>query len=319
MFEEEREEGDEGWIVRFDNSRIYDEEREEYNCDEPSDSKDKWEKIGLKLEDEWEGVDIEQILQEGPSPQGDSLCAIEAYTIARQDMEVLKDEEKSESTMRDLDDMWYTGNKESNTQDFEDEDWDDNEDFKEETNANEVDGLHVPHDDMEGVQKGNKETPSLVEIDSPSTPLDEPNITLGEKALRPRYMLKSQDIISFNVDKFKYSCSTNSMSDSLNSMPCSNNDHVDRLDFFENEKEETFMFDPINLTPKEPLTNDELISIHETYASFIYTLTCCYNSHVVLIMDEYVYNKFCKSRPCFALGQANDLKEAHVGRRPDFH
>jgi hypothetical protein len=42
--------------------------------------------------------------------------------------------------------------------------------------------------------------------------------------------------------------------------------------------------------------------MHETYASFIYTLTCCYNSHVVLIMDAYVYNKFCKSRSCFALG-----------------
>jgi hypothetical protein len=79
---------------------------EEYNRDEPSDSKDKWEKIGLKLEDEWEGVDIEKVLQEGPSPQGDSLCAIEAYTLANQDMEALKDEEKSESTMSDLDDMW---------------------------------------------------------------------------------------------------------------------------------------------------------------------------------------------------------------------
>jgi hypothetical protein len=63
IFEEEREEDDEGWIDRFDNSKIYDEEREEYNRDEPSDSKDKWEKIGLKLEDEWEGVDIEQVLQ----------------------------------------------------------------------------------------------------------------------------------------------------------------------------------------------------------------------------------------------------------------
>jgi hypothetical protein len=104
IFEEEREEGDEGWIDRFDNSRIYDEEREEYNCDEPSDSKDKWEEIGLKLEDEWEGVDIEQVLQEDPFPQGDSLCANEAYTLASQDMEALKDEEKSESTMSDLDD-----------------------------------------------------------------------------------------------------------------------------------------------------------------------------------------------------------------------
>jgi hypothetical protein len=37
-------------------------------------------------------------------------------------------------------------------------------------------------------------------------------------------------------------------------------------------------------------------------------LTCCYNSHVVLIMDTYVYNNFCKSWSCFALGQANDLK-----------
>jgi hypothetical protein len=92
MFEEEREEGDEGWIDRFDNSRTYDEEREEYNRDEPSDSKDKWEEKGLKLE-------------------GYSLCSIVAHTIARQDMEVLKDEEKSESTMRDLDDMWYTGDK----------------------------------------------------------------------------------------------------------------------------------------------------------------------------------------------------------------
>jgi hypothetical protein len=172
---------------------------------------------------------------------------------------------------------------------------------------------------MEGVQKGNKETPSLVEIDSPSTPLDEPNITVVEKALRPRYALKSQDIIGIYVDKFKYSCSTNSMNDSLNFMPCSNNDHVDRLDFLENEKEETFMFDPINLTPKEPLPYDELSAKHETYASFIYTLTCRYNSHAVLIMDACVYNKFCKSRSCFALGQANDLKEAHVGRRPDFY
>jgi hypothetical protein len=100
---------------QFDNSKICNEGREEYNCDEPSDPKDKWEKIVLKLEDEWEGVDLEQVLQEGPSPQGDSFCAIEAYTLANQDMEVLNDEEKSESTKSDLDDMWYTGDKESNT------------------------------------------------------------------------------------------------------------------------------------------------------------------------------------------------------------
>jgi hypothetical protein len=209
-------------------------------------------------------------------------------------MEALKDEEKSESTMSDLDDMWYTGCKKSNTQDFEDENLVDNEDFKEEMNAYIIDGLHVPHDEMEGMQKGNKETPSLVEIGSPSTPLDEPNITLVEKPLRPRYALKSQDVIGIDDDKLKYSCSTNRIIDSLNSMSCHNNDHVDRLDFFENEKEETFMFEPINLTPKEPFPNDEISDIHETYASFGYTLTCCYNSHVVLIMDAYVYNKFCK-------------------------
>jgi hypothetical protein len=210
--------------------------------------------------------------------------------------------------------MWYTGDKETNIQDFEEEDWDHNEDFKEDWDDNEdfkeeTNESVVPRDEMEGVQKGNKETPSLVEIDSPSTPLDEPNITDVEKALRPRYALKSQDIIGIDVDKLKYSGSTNSMNDSLNSMPCSNNDHVDRLDFLENEKEEIFMFDPINLTPKEPLPNDELSAMHETYASFIYTLTCCYNSHVVLIMDVYVHNKFCKSRSYFALGQANDLKK----------
>jgi hypothetical protein len=233
-------------------------------------------------------------------------------------MEVLKDEEKSESMMSDLDDMWYTGDKECNIQGFEDGDLIDNEDLKEEMNANIIDGLHFPHDEMEGVQKGNKETPSLVEIDSPSTPLDEPNITLVEKALRQRYALKSHDIIGIDDDKFKYSCSTNRINDSLNYMPCDNNDHVDRQDFLENEKEETFMFDPINLTPKEPLPNDELSAIHETYASFIYTLTCCYNSHVVLIMDAYVYNKFCKSRSCFVLGQDNDLKESYVGKGPIF-
>jgi hypothetical protein len=108
------------------------------------------------------------------------------------------------------------------------------------------------------------------------------------------------------------------MNNSLNSMPYSNNDHVDRLDFLENEKHATFMFEPLNSLPKESLPNDELSAMHETYFSFVYTLTCCYNSHVVLIMDVYVYNKSCKSRSCFALGQANDLKEAHVGKGPIF-
>jgi hypothetical protein len=41
MFEEEREEDDEGWIDKFDNSKICNEWRDDYNRNEPSDSKDK--------------------------------------------------------------------------------------------------------------------------------------------------------------------------------------------------------------------------------------------------------------------------------------
>jgi hypothetical protein len=186
-------------------------------------------------------------------------------------------------------------------------------------NAYIVEGLHVPHDDLKKLQDCDEEPTTLVEIDLTSTSLDEPNISLFKEAPRQRYTLKSQDIIGINDEMFKYSCWINSMNNNLNFMPCSNNDHVDRLDFLENEKEETFMFDPTNLTPKESLPNDELSAMRETYASFVYTLTCCYNSHVVLVMDVYVYNKFCKSRSCFALGQSNDLKKAQVGRRPDFH
>jgi hypothetical protein len=95
-------------------------------------------------------------------------------------------------------------------------------------------------------------------------------------------------------------------------MPCDNNYDVYRLNYLENHNEAMFMLEQINSMPKEPLPNQELIALHETYASFVYTLTYCYNSHVVLIMDVYVYNNFCKSRSCFAVGQANDLKEAHV-------
>jgi hypothetical protein len=170
-------------------------------------------------------------------------------------MEVLKDEGKSESTMSDLDNMWYMGVKESNRQDFEDEDLVDKEDFKEEMNAYIVEGLHVPHDELKKLQDGDEEATALVEIDLTSTPLDESNITLVKEAPRQWYTLKYQDIICINVDMFKYSCWTNIMNNNLNSMPCSNNDYIDSLDFLENEKEETFMFEPINLTPKEPLPN----------------------------------------------------------------
>jgi hypothetical protein len=220
--------------------------------------------------------------------------------------------------MSDLDIMWYTGDKESNLQDFEDEDLVDKEDFKEEMNAYIVEGLHVPHDELKKLQDGDEKTTPLVEIDLISTLQNEPKITLVEGAPRQRYTLKPQDINGIDDDKFKYSCSTNRINNSLNSMPCFNHDHVDRLDILENEKEETFMLEPINLTPKEPLPNYELSAMHETYASFLYTLTCCYNSLVVLIMDVYVYKKFCKSRSCFELGQANDLKEPHVGKGPIF-
>jgi hypothetical protein len=128
-------------------------------------------------------------------------------------MEVLEDEEKSESTKSDLDNMWYTGDKESNTQDFEKEDLVDKEDFKGEMNAYIVEGLHVPHDELKKLQDGDEEATTLVEIDLTSTLLDEPNITLVKEALRQRYALKSQDIIGIDVDKFKYSCSINSMND----------------------------------------------------------------------------------------------------------
>jgi hypothetical protein len=151
-------------------------------------------------------------------------------------------------------------------------------------------------------------------------PQNEPKITLVKEALRQRYTLKSQDIIGVNDDDIvKYSCWTNSMNNSLNSMPCSNNDHVDRLDYLDNHNETMFMLEQINSMPKEPLHNQKLSILHETYASFNYTLICCYNLLVVLIINAYVYNKFCKSRSCFVHGQANDLKEAYVGRRPDFH
>jgi hypothetical protein len=183
-----------------------------------------------------EGVNIEQVLQECPSPQGYSLCSIEAYTLANQDMEAHKDEEKSESTISDLDDMWYVADRESIILDFEDEDLVDKEDFKEEMNAYIVERLHVPHDVLKKLQDGDEETTPLVVIDRISMLRDEPKITPVEEALRQRYMLKSQDIIGINDDMFKYSYWTISMKNNLNSMPCSNNHHVDMLDFFEMKK-----------------------------------------------------------------------------------
>jgi hypothetical protein len=103
------------------------------------------------------------------------------------------------------------------------------------------------------------------------------------------------------------------MNNSLNSMPCSNNDHVDRLDFLENEKEETFMFEPINLTPNEPFPNGDLSAMHETYASFVYILTCCYNSYVELIMDDMFTISFVNLDHALRLVKLMTLKN-HMSR-----
>jgi hypothetical protein len=97
-------------------------------------------------------------------------------------MESLKNEEKSESIMSDLDYLWCTGDKESNIQDFEDEDLVDKAVFEEEMNAYIVEGLHVPHDELKKLQYGDEETTPLVEIDLISTLQDEPKITLVEEA-----------------------------------------------------------------------------------------------------------------------------------------
>jgi hypothetical protein len=86
------------------------------------------------------------------------------------------------------------------------------------------------------LQDSDEETTLLLEINLISTLQAETKITLVEGALRQRYTLKPQDIIGINDDMFKYSCWTNSMNNSLNSMSCCNNDHVDWLDFLENEK-----------------------------------------------------------------------------------
>jgi hypothetical protein len=56
---------------------------------------------------------------------------------------------------------------------------------------------------MEGMQKGNKETTPLVEIDLLSMPQNEPKITIVKEAPRQRYTLKSQDIIGINDDIVK--------------------------------------------------------------------------------------------------------------------
>jgi hypothetical protein len=114
-------------------------------------------------------------------------------------MEVLMDEGNSESTISDLNDMCYMGDKESNIQDFGDEDLVDKECLKEEINVYIGEVLRVPHDGLKKLDDGDEEATTLVEIDLTSTPLDEPNINLVKEAPRQRYTLKSQDIIGITM------------------------------------------------------------------------------------------------------------------------
>jgi hypothetical protein len=78
------------------------------------------------------------------------------------------------------------------------------------------------------------------------------------------------------------------------------------------------MSDPINLIPKELLPNDELSAMHKTYASFVYTLTCCYNSHVVLIMDAMFTISFVNLDHALRLVKLMTLKKHMSGEGPIF-
>jgi hypothetical protein len=82
------------------------------------------------------------------------------------------------------------------------------------------------------------------------------------------------------------------MDDRLNSMPCTYVYHIDRLEFLENDKEAVLLFEPM---PLEPLPCRDLSAMKETYATFNCTMILFCKSIVVVIMDAYAYNKFCKS------------------------
>jgi len=79
---------------------------------------------------------------------------------------------------------------------------------------------------------------------------NEPKITLVEKAPWLRYTLNSQDTVGIDNKHLKHSCSTNSMNDNINSMPCSFDKHDDRLEFLENDEEAIFILEPTDFMPK---------------------------------------------------------------------
>jgi len=83
--------------------------------------------------------------------------------------------------------------------------------------------------------------------------------------------------------------------DRLNSMPCTYVYHINRLEFLENDKEAVILFEPIDFMPSEPLPCRDLSAMQETYATFNCTMILFCKSVVVVIMDAYAYNKFCKS------------------------
>jgi hypothetical protein len=105
------------------------------------------------------------------------------------------------------------------------------------------------------------------------------------------------------------------MGNTFNSMPYSNEYDVYRQDFLENEKEASFMFEPINYMPKEPLPKDDLSALHQTYASFNCTSTCCYNSQLWTCMFTII---FVNLNHALRLVKIMTLKKAHVGIKARF-
>ena len=103
----------------------------------------------------------------------------------------------------------------------------------------------------------------------------------------PRYTNLSQNSIccdkSLNLNK------TN-----LDAKPYSDNNHVYRLDFLENEnKAISFNFD--NFMPNEPKLEKKINAKYMIYVLVNHNLLCFCNLIIIVVMDAYVYHKFCKS------------------------
>ena len=60
-------------------------------------------------------------------------------------------------------------------------------------------------------------------------------------------------------------------------MPCTFNDHVDRLEFLEYDKEAMLCFNFVNYLPNEPMPNESLSAEQETYATFNHNMLCSSN------------------------------------------